>query len=211
MPGPIPNVVVLPYGRVSPLHIKAPNWRDMLKLMARLSNTRLEPTVEAMAVVKATMHLRVVINFVRVRDPQIYDIQKIWKNIFARFTGASVLKRLARRTLHDNRPSNTGRSSLQDTERKRSGATTVLVHALTDARVPAREPRRADVKVVQRTVDATEPVPRAAGDVPGPRDVPHERARGLARGGGRPYEWVRSARQVRRRVLSEREDRGRRA
>ncbi|EKM59152.1 uncharacterized protein PHACADRAFT_249404 [Phanerochaete carnosa HHB-10118-sp] len=66
MDGPIPNVIALPYGRAPPLHIKAPNWRDMLKLMARLSNTRLEPTVEAMAVVKTAMHLRAVVNFVKV-------------------------------------------------------------------------------------------------------------------------------------------------
>lgn len=66
MEGPIPNVIALPYGRAPPLHIKAPNWRDMLTLMARLSNTRLEPTVEAMAVVKTPMHLRVVVNFVKV-------------------------------------------------------------------------------------------------------------------------------------------------
>ena len=66
MEGPIPNVIALPYGRAPPLHIKAPNWRDLLQLMARLSNTRLEPTVEAMAVVKTTMHLRVVVNFVKV-------------------------------------------------------------------------------------------------------------------------------------------------
>ncbi|GJE84106.1 hypothetical protein PsYK624_001810 [Phanerochaete sordida] len=66
MDGPIPNVIALPYGRAPPLHIKAPNWRDLLQLMARLSNTRLEPTLEATAVVKTTMHLRVVINFVKV-------------------------------------------------------------------------------------------------------------------------------------------------
>lgn len=68
--GLIPNVIALPYGRAPPLHIKAPNWRDMLKLMARLSSTRLEPTVEAMAVVKTTMHLRVVVNFVKVSIAQ---------------------------------------------------------------------------------------------------------------------------------------------
>ncbi len=67
MKGPIPNVIGLPYGRAPPLHMKAPNWRDMLKLMARLSSTRLEPTVEALALVKIPMQLRVVINFVKVR------------------------------------------------------------------------------------------------------------------------------------------------
>jgi hypothetical protein len=66
MQGPIPNVIALPYGRAPPLHIKAPNWRDMVKLMARLSNTRLEPTVEALTVVKTTMYLRAVVNFVKV-------------------------------------------------------------------------------------------------------------------------------------------------
>ena len=64
--GPIPNVIALPYGRAPPLHMKAPNWHDMLRLMGRLSITRLEPTVEAMAVVKTAMHLRVVVNFVKV-------------------------------------------------------------------------------------------------------------------------------------------------
>ena len=67
MKGPIPNVIGLPYGRAPPLHFKAPNWHDMLKLMARMSGTRLEATVEAMAVVKTPMQLRVVVNFVKVR------------------------------------------------------------------------------------------------------------------------------------------------
>ena len=67
MPGPIPNVIALPYGRTPPLHIKAPNWHDMLRLMARLSETRLEPSLEAQAVVKTAMTLRVVVNFVKVR------------------------------------------------------------------------------------------------------------------------------------------------
>ena len=66
MQGPIPNVVGLPFGRAPPLHFKAPNWHDMLKLMARMSGTRLEATVEAMAVVKTAMQLRVVVNFVKV-------------------------------------------------------------------------------------------------------------------------------------------------
>ncbi|RPD67290.1 hypothetical protein L226DRAFT_453002 [Lentinus tigrinus ALCF2SS1-7] len=64
--GVIPNVVALPYGRTLPFYIKAPTWRNMLKLMARLSGTRLEPTMEAMAVVKSEMRLRVVVSFVKV-------------------------------------------------------------------------------------------------------------------------------------------------
>ncbi|TCD70833.1 hypothetical protein EIP91_001523 [Steccherinum ochraceum] len=68
MQGAIPNVVALPYGRCPPFHLKAPSWRDLLKLMARLSNTRLEPTIEAMALVKTEMRVRVVVNFVKVHQ-----------------------------------------------------------------------------------------------------------------------------------------------
>ncbi|OBZ70091.1 hypothetical protein A0H81_09897 [Grifola frondosa] len=64
MQGPIPNVIALPYGRCPPFHIRAPSWRSLLKLMARLSGTRLEPTIEAMAVVKTAMKLRIVVSFV---------------------------------------------------------------------------------------------------------------------------------------------------
>ena len=66
MSGPIPDVIGLPYGRAPPLHFKSPNWHDMLMLMARMSGTRLQATVEAMALIKAPMQLRVVINFVKV-------------------------------------------------------------------------------------------------------------------------------------------------
>ncbi|THH27289.1 hypothetical protein EUX98_g6903 [Antrodiella citrinella] len=66
--GPIPNVIALPYGRCPPFHLKAPSWRDLIKLMARLSGTRLEPTIEAMALVKTEMRLRVVVNFVKVHQ-----------------------------------------------------------------------------------------------------------------------------------------------
>lgn len=66
MAGPIPNVIALPYGRSPPLHVKSPTWRHMLQLMARLSDTRVEPSIEAQALVKTAMHLRVVLNFVKV-------------------------------------------------------------------------------------------------------------------------------------------------
>ncbi|KAI0347181.1 hypothetical protein BDW22DRAFT_1322295 [Trametopsis cervina] len=62
----IPNVIALPYGRSPPLHIKAPNWRNLMRLMALLSETRVEPNIEAQAVVKTAMQLRVVVNFVKV-------------------------------------------------------------------------------------------------------------------------------------------------
>ncbi|KAJ6628782.1 hypothetical protein B0H10DRAFT_1777411 [Mycena sp. CBHHK59/15] len=66
MQAQMPNIISLPYGRCPPLHLQAPNWRHLLKLMARLSGTRIEPTVEAMAVTRsAQMHLRTVVQFVR--------------------------------------------------------------------------------------------------------------------------------------------------
>ncbi|KAK0490857.1 hypothetical protein IW261DRAFT_1325595 [Armillaria novae-zelandiae] len=65
MSTPMPNIVSLPYGRCPPLHFQAPNWRHLLKLMARLSGTRIEPTIEAVAVVKTDLFLRTVIQFIR--------------------------------------------------------------------------------------------------------------------------------------------------
>ncbi|KAK0191117.1 hypothetical protein F5146DRAFT_1047143 [Armillaria mellea] len=65
MSTPMPNIVSLPYGRCPPLHFQAPNWRHLLKLMARLSGTRIEPTPEAIAVVKTDLFLRTVIQFIR--------------------------------------------------------------------------------------------------------------------------------------------------
>ncbi|OCH92895.1 hypothetical protein OBBRIDRAFT_725920 [Obba rivulosa] len=68
MQGPIPNVVALPYGKAPPFHILAPTWRGMLKLMARCASTRVEPTIEATALVKTPMKLRIVICFVKVHQ-----------------------------------------------------------------------------------------------------------------------------------------------
>lgn len=63
--GPMPNIISLPYGRCPPLHVQAPTWRHLLKLFARLGATRIEPTVEAMAVNRGELQLRTVIQFVR--------------------------------------------------------------------------------------------------------------------------------------------------
>lgn len=62
----MPNIISLPYSRCPPLHIQAPDWRHLLRLMARLSGTRIEPTVEAMAVSKSDLKLRTVVQFVKV-------------------------------------------------------------------------------------------------------------------------------------------------
>jgi len=62
----MPNIISLPYGKCPPLHLQGPDWRHLLKLMARLSGTRLEATLEAVAVSKSEMKLRTVIQFVKV-------------------------------------------------------------------------------------------------------------------------------------------------
>ena len=105
MQGPIPNVVGLPFGRAPPLHFKAPNWHDMLKLMARMSGTRLEATVEAIAVVKTAMQLRVVVNFVKVclwcclccSDGMLR------MNVVSISSGSPIVERLARHLVHHAR------------------------------------------------------------------------------------------------------------
>lgn len=66
MPVAMPNIISLPYGRCPPLHLQASNWRHLLKLLARLSGSRLEPTLEAMAITKSDLKLRTVVQFVKV-------------------------------------------------------------------------------------------------------------------------------------------------
>ncbi|EGN93019.1 hypothetical protein SERLA73DRAFT_146160 [Serpula lacrymans var. lacrymans S7.3] len=66
MSGSMPNLITLPYGKYPALHLQAPSWRQMLKLMARLSGTRIEPTLEAITVAKHELKLRIVVQFVKV-------------------------------------------------------------------------------------------------------------------------------------------------
>jgi hypothetical protein len=68
MRGPLPNIIALPYGKSPPMHIRAQNWRQLLKLMAKLSATQVEPSVEAVAATKGELQLRTVIQFFKVRD-----------------------------------------------------------------------------------------------------------------------------------------------
>lgn len=63
----MPNIITLPYGKSPPLHLQGPTWRHLLRLMARLSGTRMEASLEAVAVNKTEMKLRTVIQFVKVR------------------------------------------------------------------------------------------------------------------------------------------------
>lgn len=66
MANAMPNVITLPYGKAPILHFQAPSWRKLLKLMARLSATRVEPTVDAISAAKHELKLRTVIQFVKV-------------------------------------------------------------------------------------------------------------------------------------------------
>ncbi|KII95253.1 hypothetical protein PLICRDRAFT_98028 [Plicaturopsis crispa FD-325 SS-3] len=79
--GPLPNVISLPYGKCAPLHMQAPNWRHLLKLMARLSGTRIEPTLDAVAVNKSELKLRTVIQFVKVHHASAEWRTLIWLTI----------------------------------------------------------------------------------------------------------------------------------
>lgn len=62
----MPNIITLPYGKAPTFHIQSPSWRHLLKLMARLSGTRVEPTLEALTVAKDELKLRTVIQFVKI-------------------------------------------------------------------------------------------------------------------------------------------------
>ena len=65
--GGFPNIISLPAGRFVPFHIQAPDWRHLLKMMARLSGTRVEASLEAIADTEEELKLRTVVQFVRVR------------------------------------------------------------------------------------------------------------------------------------------------
>ena len=67
MKGGVPNVISLPTGRYVPFHIQAPDWRHLLKMMARLSGSRIEAAVEALASSKQELKLRTIVQFVKVR------------------------------------------------------------------------------------------------------------------------------------------------
>lgn len=66
MQGPLPNIISLPFGKCPPLHIQAPTWKQLLILLTRMSESRIEPTVEAVAATKIELKLRTVVQFVKV-------------------------------------------------------------------------------------------------------------------------------------------------
>ncbi|KAH9049145.1 hypothetical protein EDB84DRAFT_1180631 [Lactarius hengduanensis] len=66
MRDPLPNIIALPYGKCPPMHVQAPSWRQLLKLMAKLSATQIEPSTEAIAATKGELKLRTVVQFFKV-------------------------------------------------------------------------------------------------------------------------------------------------
>ncbi|KZV64845.1 hypothetical protein PENSPDRAFT_756985 [Peniophora sp. CONT] len=65
MQDPIPNIISLPYGKAPPMHIQATSWKHLLRLLAKLSATRIEPALDALAVTKDPLKLRVVVQFIK--------------------------------------------------------------------------------------------------------------------------------------------------
>ncbi|KZT19283.1 hypothetical protein NEOLEDRAFT_1078138 [Neolentinus lepideus HHB14362 ss-1] len=65
MQEPMQNVITLPYGKAPPYHIQAPSWRHLLKLMVRMRTSRIEASIEAMALKQEELKLRAVVQFVR--------------------------------------------------------------------------------------------------------------------------------------------------
>ena len=76
MSGAMPNIITLPSGKSPPLHVQALSWRRLLKLMARLSGTRIEPTLEAVAAMNGELKLRTVIQFIKVSRLPLLFLQK---------------------------------------------------------------------------------------------------------------------------------------
>ncbi|KZT12557.1 uncharacterized protein LAESUDRAFT_753629 [Laetiporus sulphureus 93-53] len=108
MHGTIPTVISLPWEEQKPFYIQGPDWRSLLKLMARLSSTQVEPSVEAIRKTKGEMRLRVVVSFVRVHSSSSH-----WRTVFYMTIDRPV-------------PLNASNSS-----RYRSGDTTVLPYSYT--------------------------------------------------------------------------------
>ena len=61
-------MLALPYGEGQPMHIRASSWWQLLKLLAKLSATQIEPTVEALSATKGALRLRTVVQFFKVCD-----------------------------------------------------------------------------------------------------------------------------------------------
>ncbi|KAF5322290.1 hypothetical protein D9619_000503 [Psilocybe cf. subviscida] len=60
-----PTLISMPHARCPPLHLQAPDWRHLLRLMARLSQTKIQATVEALAAAKGDLKLRTVVQFIK--------------------------------------------------------------------------------------------------------------------------------------------------
>jgi hypothetical protein len=67
MRNPLPDVIALPYGNCPPLHVHARSWRQLLKLLAKLSGTQIEPSSLAVAATGGELSLRTVVQFFKVR------------------------------------------------------------------------------------------------------------------------------------------------
>ncbi|KZS98321.1 hypothetical protein SISNIDRAFT_448535 [Sistotremastrum niveocremeum HHB9708] len=62
----IPDVITLPPAPSAPFHIQAHSWRSLLRLLAHLGGTRLEPSIEAISLHKSEIKLRTVVQLIKV-------------------------------------------------------------------------------------------------------------------------------------------------
>jgi hypothetical protein len=84
----IPDVIKLPYGKAPPMHVQAGSWKQLLRLLAKASGTRVEPATEAFALTSGVHKLRVVVQFVKVR-------RAVFSDVTYRANGASAQNHLA--------------------------------------------------------------------------------------------------------------------
>ncbi|KAH9938257.1 uncharacterized protein B0H18DRAFT_1080994 [Fomitopsis serialis] len=79
--GSIPTLISLPNADKPPFYIQAPNWRSLLKFMARLPATRVEPSIEVLKKLKGEARLRIVISFVKVHSTSSAWLTAVYMSI----------------------------------------------------------------------------------------------------------------------------------
>ena len=92
MQAPLPDIIALPYGESPPLHVHARSWRQLLKLMVKLSSTQIQPSISAVAATGGELSLRAVVQYFKVS----HSIQKT--RIFLRASRFIALRRTGGRS-----------------------------------------------------------------------------------------------------------------
>lgn len=225
MKDPIPNIIALPYGKCPPMHIQAPTWRHLLKLMAQLSSTRIEPALEAMAITKQALKLRTVIQFVRVsvlfrqlfdllRGPQrrrlvLRSMTRCGMLIFGPcpcfipcLIDPSILLRLAHHPLPHHRPRPTPHPPTRlQIHKRRHLHPPLLLHTLLSPRPPPRR-RLCPFQNLHHPPHQHHPAPLPTHQPPLHGELPPQRSGRCETQSGRQFERAEEAREDGRGVLS---------